>query len=321
ASTALTVSTDPVFGHVGYSAVGTGMNLDQIRALVSLQVHGSLPRAAASLRVSQGTLRGRIKALEDEVGVALLGRAGRSLTLTPAGLELARGGRDLIDEAAAAIERVATGTQELIGSYRVAVPVGLPPAIMVMVLSYGHVRHPKLRSRVFPVARPLALLPDEADIAVTFEPRPTEGAWLSARIMEVKEGLFASPRYLAREGTPRSLEELERHRLFSWMPPGQVAEEWVLRAGGTAVVSLSHGSPDVGLIRQCALAGLGIARFPMGEIPDPDTPAGSLVPVLPELVGRTLPVQVVMPDSPRMRRPFLAFFDNLRAGVRGLADG
>lgn len=297
------------------------MNLEHIRALLSLQTHGSLPRAAASLSVSQGTLRGRLRALEDEVGVALLRRAGRSLTLTPAGLELARGGRELIGEATAAIERVATGTQELIGSYRVAIPIGLPPAIAVMVLRYGHSRHPKLRSRILPVARPLALLPDDADIAVTFEPRPTEGAWLSARIMEVKEGLFASPHYLAREGTPRCLEDLERHSLFSWTPPGQAAEEWVLWAGGRAVVNLSHGSPDAGLIRQCALAGLGIARFPMGAIPDPDTAPGSLVPVLPELVGQTLPVQVVMPDSPRMRRPFLAFFDNLRMGVKVLADG
>ena len=284
------------------------MNLDRLQALVCFQTHGSLLEAAASLGVSQGTLRGRLAALEDEVGMPLIHRTGRLLTLAPAGVELARGGRDLIREAEDAIERVTSKTQELIGSFRVAIPVGLPPSLLTMVLRYGHERHPKLRSQIYPVARPLSLLPDEADIALTFEPRPTKGPWLSARLARATEGLFASPDYLARRGTPELLEDLHRHDLFSWTPPGHAPEQWPLRTKGSFVASLSHCSPDMGLIRRCALDGLGIARLPRGEIPDPDSPSGSLVPVLVELVGRALELRVVMPDSPRMRRPFRTFF-------------
>lgn len=297
------------------------MNLDRIRALVCFHAHGSLPQAASSLGVSQRTLRGRLAALEDEVGVPLFRRAGRLLAVTPAGRELARGGRDLLREADAAIERVVTKTEQLVGSFRVAIPVGLPPSLLVMVLRYGHTRHPRIRSQIHPVARPLSLLPDEADIALTFEPRPTAGPWLSARLLQVREGLFASPDYLAREGTPRRQEDLHHHSLFSWTPPGSPPEEWPMSDGRSLVVHLSHCSPDLALIRQCAIAGLGIARFPRGEIPDPDTASGSLVPVLPELVGRMLAVRAVMPDTPRMRRPFLAFFGNIREGVKALADG
>jgi len=143
---------------------------------------------------------------------------------------------------------------------------------------------------------------------------------LSARIAQASEGLFASRDYLAREGTPRSLEDLHRHDLFSWTPPGHPPEQWPLSDGGAFGVNLAHSSPDVGLIRQCAVAGLGIARFPKGEIPNPVATV-SLVPVLPELVGRFVPVYAVMPDTPRMRRIFLAFFGNVRDGVRVLADG
>ncbi len=296
------------------------MNLERVRALVCFHAHGNLPKAAASLGVSQRTLRGRLAALEEELGAPLVERAGRLLTLTARGVALARGGRELIREADAAIERVVSGAEQLVGSFRVAIPVGLPPAILVMVLRYGHTRYPKLRSQIFPVSRPLSLLPDDADIALTLAPRPTTGPWLSARLAQIDEGLFASPDYLARAGSPQSLEELEDHDLFSWTPPEQPADEWPLRAGGSFLVNLSHSSPDMGLIRQCAADGLGIARFPRGEIPNPNA-TGTLVPVLPELVQREVSVRAVMPDTPRMRRTFLAFFGNVREGVRGLADG
>lgn len=301
--------------------VRTAMNLERLRALVSFQTHGTLSQAASSLGLSQRTIRSLLAALEQEVGVPLLHQVGRSLTLTTAGLELARGGRELIREAEAAIERVASRADELIGSFRVAIPIGLPPPLLVMVLRFGHTRYPKLRSQIFPVAQPLARLPDRADIAMTFEPRPADGPWLSAQLAMANEGLFAAPDYLARVGTPRQVTDLQQHDLFSWIPPKSPPEKWPLVAGGTFDVELSHCSPDIGLIRECALAGLGIARFPTGELPYPGTVPGSLVPVLPELVGRSLPVRAVMPDTPRMRRPFLDFFGNIRKGVRALADG
>ncbi|MCA9715825.1 MAG: LysR family transcriptional regulator [Myxococcales bacterium] len=296
------------------------MNLERIRALVGFHAHGNLPRAAAALGVSARTLRGRLAALEDEVGVALFHREGRLLTLTAHAIELARGGRELLRSADAAIERVVSKTEEIIGDFRVAIPVGLPPPILVMIMRFGLTRYPRLRSQVFPVARPLSLLPDEADIAMTFARRPADGPWLSAQLMQTREGLYASPEYLAREGAPRSLEELHRHDLFSWIPPDQPADEWPLRDGGALVVQLAHSSPDMGLIRQCGIAGLGIVRFPRGEFPDPLVP-DTLVPVLPELVRREVPVRAVMPDTPRMRRSFLAFFGNVREGVKGLGDG
>jgi DNA-binding transcriptional LysR family regulator len=297
------------------------MNLEQIRALIGFDEHSNLPKAAASLGLSKKTLRGRLTALEREVGVALLRREGRSLVLTAAGAELARGGRGLLREADAAIEWVANQSEELSGSFRVAIPIGLPPPLLVMVLRHGHMRFPKLRSQVFPVARPLALLPDEADIALTFEPRPEEGPWLSARLVQATEGLFASPDYLAREGTPERVDDLQGHSLFSWTPPTGGPEAWPRSDGGTFIAPLSHCSPDVGLIRQCALAGLGIARFPTGAIPNPETPAGALVPVLPEIFCRRLDVRAVIPDTPRMRRPFLTFFGNVREGVKALPNG
>ncbi len=297
------------------------MDLERISALVGFQEHGNISKAAASLGVSKKTLRSRLAALERVIGAPLLRRSGRSLVLTPAGVELAQGGRGLLREAEAALEWVANQGEELAGSFRVAIPLGLPPALLVMVLGHGHARFPKLRSKIYPVARPLALLPDEADIALTFEPRPEEGPWLSARLAEGVEGLFASKDYLAREGIPERVEDLHDHRLFSWMPPGRTPEVWPLRDGGSFIASLSHCSPDMGLIRHCVLAGLGIGRFPTGEIPNPELPPGALVPVLPELVRQRVEIRAVLPDTPRMRRPFLTFFGNLREGVKALPNG
>ena len=74
-------------------------------------------------------------------------------------------------------------------------------------------------------------------------------------------------------------------------------------------------------MRHCALAGLGIVRLPTGLVPMPGNTLGALTAVLPASIGRPLALRAVMPDTPRMRRPFRAFFGNIREGVEGLADG
>ena len=286
------------------------MDLERLKTLVALAEEGSMAAAARTLGVGQNTLRKRISELEAEVGVALVERAGRRLVSTRAGAVLVRGGRELLARSRSLIDRVQSDSTGVVGEYRVAIPIGMPLQVNAMAIAGHRAQFPGLRLRVLPVARPIELLPHEADIAVTFEPRPDDGPWLSAVVRRMPELVLASRPYLERHGTPRSVDELGEHVLMSWSPPGEDPAEWPLRAGGHVTVRTALTSADILMLRRCMLSGMGLARLPDGGLPDIGVPAGTVVPVLPETLGRELAVRVVVPDAPQMRglfRHYLAF--------------
>ena len=100
-------------------------------------------------------------------------------------------------------------------------------------------------------------------------------------------------------------DRVDRRRLMIAIAISQTVLSMVL-----AVVALSDQPNRIALV--LIVFGIGVGA----SINGPTFSA-----MLPELVGRTLPLQAVMPDTPRMRRPFLAFFGNIREGVRALGDG
>ncbi|GAB4534320.1 MAG: LysR family transcriptional regulator [Haliangiales bacterium] len=294
------------------------MDLDNLKALIAVADRGSVAAAARALTTSVGTLRRRLAELEAEVGEPVLARRGRRHALTAAGRVLAGDGRALLADAQALIEQVKSDGRAPTGEYRIAVPLGMPPQLAAMVIVGHFTRFPGVRLRPLPVAAPATLLPDEADIAVTFEPCPADGPWLTAVIRRSRELVLASRRYLDRHGAPETPEALHQHPLLSWIPPGEEPGAWPLRGGGQLAVQPILTSPDIQLVRQCMLAGLGIARVPDGDVPDLGYAPGAAVPVLPEQLGRELVLRVIMPDSAKMRAPFRRFVGSIRDEVQAV---
>lgn len=79
------------------------MSLDQLRAVVVIAEEGALVRAARRLHISQPPLTRKLRALEDELGVALFERAARGMTPTPAGTQLLEDARAILT----AVDRIA----------------------------------------------------------------------------------------------------------------------------------------------------------------------------------------------------------------------
>ena len=157
-----------------------------------------------------------------------------------------------------------------------------------------------------PLDDPLGEPLDDVDMAIHLGEDLPRGPWLSQVVMRVKEGLIASKEYLRRRGTPRSLQELQGHELFSWEAPGDDARSWPTLRGTTFTVEPTHITADIHLIRSCCIAGLGIGMVPIVELADPDTPADLLVPVLPDEVGRERPLRFSVPEAlseiPKIKR-------------------
>jgi DNA-binding transcriptional LysR family regulator len=296
------------------------VDLEALRAYLAVVETGSFVSAAASLRYARATLRRRVDELEAQAGVPLLHRTGQGATPTEAGRVLADRGRRILREASALLSSVREVGAEPSGTVRFVLPVGLPPELLTPLYAILRERYPKLHLRIRFADDPMTGLLKDVDVAVCFDRGAVpEGPWISHELLRIREGLFATPRYLKRQGTPGSPDDLAGHDLLVWEAPDADATSLPLRSGAELRVDPALACADIHLLRQCAGADLGIAFVPDGDVPD--LQVSGLVPVLPEAIGRERALRVVLPaalsDIPRIK----AVLDLVRTfvGTRAVA--
>lgn len=281
------------------------MDLEALRAFLAVVETGSFVAASTSLRWARATLRRRVDELEVMAGVPLLVRSGQGATPTEAGRVLVRRGREILSETSALLSSVREVGAQPSGLVRLALPVGLPPTLLLPMYATLRARYPQLRVSMRLSEDPVAELLNGVDVALCFGAFPPEGPWVTREILRVPQRLVASRDYLREHGTPHDLAALAKHDLLWWTAPGESSTRLPLKRGGAHAVTPALLSSDIHLLRGCAALGQGIAWAPDGDVPE-DVPEGQqLVPVLEELVSATCSLRVVMPsalsDIPRIR--------------------
>lgn len=276
------------------------MDLDELRALIAVADTGSLASAAERLGIPRTTLRRRIEALEARVGADLVFTGSGGASLSSTGETVLGSARRVLHEASALLAGARGQGAEAEGVVQVVVPVGLPPHALVPIFRRCRDAWPRLRFDVRVVEDPLAHL--GADLVFHFGDRVRAGPWVTRTLLPLPERLLAAPSLLAARGTPVGLADLQDHDVLVWRRPDADAGALPLLAGGTHPITPTVVSADVHALRQLAAAGGGLAFVPDGPFPDPGDP---LVPVLPDLVGRACPFQVLVPEalarSPQVR--------------------
>lgn len=281
------------------------MDLEELRAFLVVVETGSFLAAATSLNLSRTTLRRRVDALEARAGVSLLLRTGKGVEPTAAGEVLLRKGRLLTQEASALVSSMRDIGNQPAGELRIVLPVGLPPHVVMPLVGILRARYPRLALHLRLREDPVSRLLDDVDVALHFGEQPPNGPWLSYTLLTIREWLIASASYLGRRGTPRSIDELTRHELLAWQAPGEDARLWPTLSGSRFVVEPSVIATDIHLIRQCVIAGQGIGLVPDARIPDPGLAPGTLVTVLPDIVGRERHLRMLVPrilaETPKIK--------------------
>jgi DNA-binding transcriptional LysR family regulator len=233
------------------------------------------------------------------------------VTPTEAGVLLAERARLILKDATGLLEAVREVAADPQGSLHVVVPVGLPPQATAALLKLVNQMLPRLRLHLTLAIDPLAALGDDVDLAFYFGARAATGRWRSLDVVTIEQQLMASPKWLEVHGVPKTLEALAHVPLLRWEEPGVDSNTLPLRDGSSLSLRPHVVSPDIYLLRQCALDSMGVAFVPEGST-IPSIGAEPLVPVLPDLVGRALPVRIAVPAShselPRVR----ALFDLLQ---------
>ena len=242
----------------------------------------SLAAAARELNVSPSAVTQRLQDLERRVGVRLLERSARRITLSDEGELLATRGRVISDDLAALGETLAARRGVVAGHLRVVAPLGFGRRYVAPVAAHFLAEHPEVTLDLMLSDR-LGRVPEASwDVAVHIgEVRETS---LVAQLIAPNERvLCASPAYLARHGTPASPPDLRAHRCIALRENDEDVTMWRFTDASPQVIQVRIepvlASNDGDVVRDWALHGHGIIVRSEWSVAD-DLERGTLVRLL-----------------------------------------
>jgi LysR family transcriptional regulator, transcriptional activator for aaeXAB operon len=256
---------------------------------------GSVRGAAGELRVTPSAVSQQVRQLEEDLGVALFGRAGRRLSLTDAGAAFYQGCAEMIRAAARAREDLAAYQHAPIGELSICAPTGLS-SLLAQALRPFLARSPKLSLRMVVTDEALDLVRDRIDLAISISRPLRDSSLVRRHLADWPLILCAAPAYLQRRGTPHAPGDLARHDLLA-LPPTHHPTDVLTGADGQehrVAVKPRVVSNNQGLIRQLTLEGAGLSFQTAPEI-RAELGDGRLIRVLPDWATQALSVDALMP--------------------------
>lgn len=275
------------------------MDLVALRAFVKVTQTGSFTRAAEALGTRKAHLSRVIAALEKDLGVRLLARTTRSLSLTEIG-------RDFFERAMGilgAVEDAERAVQNAQGEPRGVLKLTCGVEFGMIAVSGWIAICLDFTSRVVDIVH------EGFDLAIRVGPL-ADSALAARRLGDLHYGLYASGNYLDRRGTPVRPEDLVAHDTLAFAG-GSHQSTWALSADEiTERIELLPRlrANNVFAVRDAAIAGLGIAQLPRVIARDA-VAAGRLVAVLPRWSPPPVPVHAVFASVRYLTPKVRAFID------------
>lgn len=221
---------------------------------------GSLSAAARELQVSTPAVSKRLAQLEARLGVSLLHRTTRRITVTPEGETYLQNARRILAEIEAVEGQLRGVRAEPKGLLRVNATLGFGRMHVAPLIAAFARRHPQLEIQLQLSVNPPPLAEEAFDVCVRFGEPPDARA--VARLLAPNRRLLcASPAYLNRQGTPRTPHDLAAHSIIRIRQGDDAYGLWRLRAGKRAESVKVRGNlstNDGEIAVNWALAGLGI---------------------------------------------------------------
>jgi DNA-binding transcriptional LysR family regulator len=281
---------------------------------------GSFTAAAQALGLTPAAVSRSIARLEARLKVKLFVRTTRQVRLTDDGRLYFEHCRQALGQIESA-ERAITGRQgQPVGTLRISVPTTYAHHRLLPLLPRLMDRHPQLAVELNVSNRNIDFVEEGYDLAIRAGTPPDSR--LVARMLEdAALGVYASPAYLRKHGTPRSLEELRHHACMQFeLPSTGRPMPWVFVVDGREVDFTVDGrwrvSDDVLGCVSLARSGAGLCQtfdFVAAEA----VQHGELVEVLRELRGRSRPFSVMYPHNRHLSAGVKAFVDFLLNEVQG----
>jgi DNA-binding transcriptional LysR family regulator len=245
---------------------GAPMDWDKLRIFHAAAQAGSFTHAGDVLHMSQSAVSRQVAALEAELGVPLFHRHARGLILTEQGEELFRAAADVLLKLEAVRSRLTDSAEKPSGTLRVTTTVGLGSTWLTPRLHEFVELYPSINLHLILDDQELDLAMRQADVAIRLR-QPTQPDLIQRRLFTVHMHLYAAPSYLKRMGHPKSIDELDGHRIvtFGGPVPSYLKDlNWLETAGRT---SDNAREPAVKInnifaMKNAVMRGMGIAMLP-----------------------------------------------------------
>lgn len=273
--------------------------------------------AARQMKLSVSSVSKTVSGLERAIGVALLFRTTRKVSVTEAGLRFYARCVSILEQ----IDGASFSGDGMRGHLRVSAAPSVASEILGPGLRSFMEAHPNLKVDLFVASALPDIVKDRIDVALVLRGWP-EVKMANRLVARLERVLCASPEYLSACGVPTNPLDLQRHACLMSLISGS-PDQWVLSHLGVrralpidAALSCDNGD----MLRLACLAGMGVANlyaFHAGH----HLRSGELVAVLPEAEQEPVGLYAVLPHREIVRSPATAFMDHLESLVADRVGG
>jgi len=271
----------------------------------------SFVRAAADLGVTQSGVSNAIKRLEDQLGVRLLARTTRRVSLTEDGAAFFERCRQVLADLAEAELVLKEARLTPSGRLRIDMPVSYGRIKVVPLLGPFQAQYPEVKLALSFTDRYVDLVEEGIDVSVRFGALQ-DSSLMARRLTQTRFRVVGAPSYFAKHGRPRSPDDLAAHNCLGLtLRATRLAREWRFARDGAEVSVAPKGTmsfSDGAAMRDAALAGYGLAQIHDYYFDDA-IQAGELEPVLEKFRPKADPIWLVYPQTRHLSPKVRAFID------------
>ncbi|TXL63735.1 LysR family transcriptional regulator [Zeimonas arvi] len=285
----------------------------QLETFVAVATRGSLSAAAQAEGVAPAVIGRRIDALEERLGVKLLVRTTRRITLTFEGSAFLEDSQRILNDFQNAEASVSLGGVKASGHLRVTAPAGFGRAHVAPLLPAFLDSHPDVTVSLDLTDRLTDIVNEGIDLAIRIGALD-DSSLVGLKLADNRRVVVASPGYVARRGTPSAPKDLAAHDCLTFGTYGNQARGWQFVIDGQLVSMRVQGAMacnDGAVLRDWAVAGRGLAWRSMWEVGE-DLKAGRLVTVLDAFAAPDNAIHAVFPQRRHLPLRVRMLIDHLK---------
>lgn len=274
---------------------------------------GSFSKAASRREVNRSMVSKQISQLEDHLGVRLLNRTTRSLSLTDAGRSIYKHASCLRNQLVETNALVASLREDVMGELRISSTTHFGRRHVMKVIKSMVEDYPELKIDLRLEDRYVDIVAERFDVAIRIT-SPDDSSLIARKLTNNKLTMIASPNYLKKYGTPTSIDDLSQHRFVVYAGDSGVLDSWAYYAGSeikNVTVDVHTKVNDGYALLKSAQNGIGIGLTLLSECSE-ELNEGSIVEVLPNIQFKAFSSTYIMyPSRSHMPKKTRLFIDRM----------
>ncbi|MCR9546365.1 LysR family transcriptional regulator [Vibrio antiquarius] len=287
-------------------------NTDDYIIFYHLIEQGSFSAAARHMSLTKSVVSKRIAKLEQELGVQLLYRTTRTLTLTEAGRAFFTHAKAVYQAVATAEESIVGLGKNLSGNIKVSVPTISGELILPQVINEFNQKYPDINIDMDLDNRFVDIVNERFDLAIRTGVLP-DSSLIARKLVDANWIICASPQYLAKHGIPKQPQALDKHNCLVYSYQENGACEWSFKEGDEVYQITVDGNlctNNSSVLRNVALLGQGIIYVPRVLVYE-DLKQGRLIQLFKDETAKCLGIYAVYPYTRQQPEKIKIFIDHL----------